>query len=31
MAVDPKAFAPGFEERMSAFSQEMRAMEPVSG
>ncbi|KAL5487347.1 hypothetical protein EMCRGX_G019936 [Ephydatia muelleri] len=29
VAVDPKAFAPGFEERMSAFSQEMRAMEPV--
>lgn len=29
VAINPDAFAPGFEERMSAFSQEMRMLETV--
>ena len=30
MALDPGAFAPSFEGRMSTFMQELRQMEPVS-
>ena len=29
IAVDPEAFAPDFTERMRAFMQEMRGLEPV--
>ena len=29
IAVDPQAFAPGFEDRMGAFMTDMRTMEPV--
>ena len=29
VAINPDAFATGFEERMSTFSQEMRALNPV--
>ena len=29
VAINPDAFATGFEERMNTFSQEMRALNPV--
>ena len=31
IALDPNAFAPGFDDRLQTYIDEMRSLEPVSG